>query len=163
MEKLKLYTVTKSSSDRIIQDGNIIWLSENGDLHFVRGCGWLTQDQWDRPETNDFEFEECQDYYLDVVGKQEIVRTRQQSTTNLDLMKKDLCDQIQKIPVAKFNAFAAMIVEWQANYYEPVIDLSKISQCDDCRALYGDCPDEGNDECDKRFVKYVNQVREEVS
>lgn len=32
MEKLKLYTVIKSSTDGTIETGNIIWISENGDL-----------------------------------------------------------------------------------------------------------------------------------
>ena len=33
MEKLKLYTVTKPSSDGTFVAGDIIWLSENGDLN----------------------------------------------------------------------------------------------------------------------------------
>ncbi len=33
MEKLKLYTVTKTSSDETLQIGDIIWLSENEDLN----------------------------------------------------------------------------------------------------------------------------------
>ena len=33
MEKLKLYTVTKTSSDETLQIGDIIWLSENKDLN----------------------------------------------------------------------------------------------------------------------------------
>ena len=32
MEKLKLYTVTKPSSDGTFVTGDIIWLSANGDL-----------------------------------------------------------------------------------------------------------------------------------
>ena len=33
MENLKLYTVTKPSSDGTFVTGDIIWLSENGDLN----------------------------------------------------------------------------------------------------------------------------------
>ena len=33
MEKLKLYTVTKPSSDETLQVGDFIWLSKNGDLN----------------------------------------------------------------------------------------------------------------------------------
>ena len=64
--------------------------------------------------------------------------------------------------VEKFNAFSEMLVEWQKNYAEPVIDLSKIFKCADCRSLYGDCPDEGTDEYDERFVRYANQEYKEV-
>lgn len=39
MEKLKLYTITKSSTDRTFEVGDIIWLSENNDLNSVRGKG----------------------------------------------------------------------------------------------------------------------------
>ena len=39
MEKLKLYTITKSSSDETLQVGDIIWLSENGDLNNAKAGG----------------------------------------------------------------------------------------------------------------------------
>ena len=35
MEKLRLYTVTKSSTDGTIETGNIIQISENGDLNIA--------------------------------------------------------------------------------------------------------------------------------
>lgn len=37
MENLKLYTVTKPSSDGTFVTGDIIWLSENGDLNSCKG------------------------------------------------------------------------------------------------------------------------------
>ena len=37
MEKLKLYTVTKPSSDGTFVAGDIIWLSANGDLNSCKG------------------------------------------------------------------------------------------------------------------------------
>lgn len=33
MEKLKLYIVTKSSTDKTFKSGDLIWLSSNGDLN----------------------------------------------------------------------------------------------------------------------------------
>lgn len=39
MEKLKLYTVIKPSSDSSFQTGDIIWLSENGDLNNASASG----------------------------------------------------------------------------------------------------------------------------
>lgn len=74
MEKLKLYTVTKSSSDGDIKVGDIIWLSENGDLNSCQGKGWLTEEEWNNPKTNDFEVEECKTHYLDVANGPEQVR-----------------------------------------------------------------------------------------
>lgn len=35
MENLKLYTVTKGSTDGTIEMGNIIWISKNGDLNIT--------------------------------------------------------------------------------------------------------------------------------
>lgn len=39
MENLKLYTVTKPSSDGTFVTGDIIWLSENGDLNSSKERG----------------------------------------------------------------------------------------------------------------------------
>lgn len=74
LEKLKLYIVTKSSTDRTYEIGDMIWLSENDDLNSVKGQGWLSKEEWDIPGTNDFEFEECNTYYLDVTRGRECVR-----------------------------------------------------------------------------------------
>lgn len=74
MEKLKLYIVTKSSTDQTFEIGDMIWLSENGDLNSVNGQGCLSKEEWDTPDTNDFEFEECNTHYLDVTRGSECVR-----------------------------------------------------------------------------------------
>lgn len=66
MEKLKLYIVTKSSSDGTFKFGDLIWLSKNGDLNNTMGSGWLQEDEWDVERTNDFECEICTTHYLDV-------------------------------------------------------------------------------------------------
>ena len=73
MEKLKLYTVTKPSSDETLQAGDIIWLSENGDLNDARAKGWLTKDEWDVAGTNDFEVEECKTHHLVVMYGSEMI------------------------------------------------------------------------------------------
>lgn len=74
MEKLKLYTITKSNTDGSFEVGDIIWLSENGDLNSVQGKGWLSKEEWDVPNTNDFEVTECKTHYLDVDRGVESVR-----------------------------------------------------------------------------------------
>ena len=73
MDKLKLYTVIKPSSDETLQVGDIIWLSENGDLNDARAKGWLTKDEWDVAGTNDFEVEECKTHHLVVMYGSEMV------------------------------------------------------------------------------------------
>lgn len=74
MEKLKLYIVTKPSSDKTFQAGDFIWLSANGDLNNSTAAGWLTKDEWDVPGTNDFEYEQSNTHYLDVAGGMEFIR-----------------------------------------------------------------------------------------
>ncbi|MCC2228459.1 hypothetical protein [Blautia fusiformis] len=76
MEKLKLYTVTKGSTDGTIEMGNIIWISENGDLNIAGRKGFLIHDEWDNPDTKDFKVKPCEDYYLEVANGHEIVRKR---------------------------------------------------------------------------------------
>lgn len=76
MEKLKLYKVTKASSDGTFNIGDIIWLSNNEDLNSCKGLGWLSKSEWDNPGSNDFEVEECTDYYLDVTDRSEKVRRK---------------------------------------------------------------------------------------
>ena len=77
MQKLKLYTVTKPSSDETLQVGDIIWLSENGDLNDARAKGWLTKDEWDVAGTNDFDVEECKTHHLVVMYGSEMVMKNQ--------------------------------------------------------------------------------------
>lgn len=74
MEKIKLYTVIKASTDRAFEVGDIIWLSDNNDLNSVNNKGWLSKEEWDVPNTNDFEVIECKTHYLDVHDGVESVR-----------------------------------------------------------------------------------------
>ena len=73
MDKLKLYTVIKPSSDETLQVGDIIWLSENGDLNDAKAKGWLSKDEWDVDDTNDFAVEECKTHRLLVLDRHEMV------------------------------------------------------------------------------------------
>ena len=73
MDKLKLYTVIKPSSDETLQVGDIIWLSENGDLNDAKAKGWLSKDEWDVAGTNDFEVEECKTHHLVVMYGSEMI------------------------------------------------------------------------------------------
>ena len=72
MEKLKLYTVTKTSSDETLQIGDIIWLSENKDLNNANK-GFLSKYEWEVAGRNDFEVEECRTHHLLVLDGYETV------------------------------------------------------------------------------------------
>lgn len=74
MEKLKLYTVTKPSSDGTFDVGDIIWLSENGDLNNASAGGWLSEDEWNITKTNDFKCTSCITHCLDVYNGTESIR-----------------------------------------------------------------------------------------
>lgn len=45
MEKLKLYIVTKGSTDGTIEMGDIIWISENRDLNIAGRKGFLIENK----------------------------------------------------------------------------------------------------------------------
>lgn len=55
MEKMRLYEVTKGSSDGTFQEGDLIWMSDNEDINNVRACGWLSKEEWNQTGINDFE------------------------------------------------------------------------------------------------------------
>ena len=74
MEKLKLYIITKPSSDGTFNVGDIIWLSENGDLNDAMAGGWLPKNEWDVEGTNDFKYKECKTHYLDIHNGGECIR-----------------------------------------------------------------------------------------
>lgn len=74
MEKLKLYIVTKSSTDKTLNVGDLIWLSGNGDLNNAMIGGWLSYEEWNIQDRNDFEYEISDSYYLDIVNGKECVR-----------------------------------------------------------------------------------------
>lgn len=76
MENLTLYTVTKSSSDGNIVEGDMVWLSEDGDLNSVREAGWLSEEEWVPEKTSDFEFKECETHYVEWDGRHERIRAK---------------------------------------------------------------------------------------
>lgn len=74
MEELKLYIVTKSSTDKTFKRGDLIWLSSNRDLNNAMAGGWLPEDEWDIDGTNDFEYEISNTHYLDVDNGRECIK-----------------------------------------------------------------------------------------
>lgn len=55
MEKMRLYEVTKGSSDGTFQEGDLIWMSDNEDINNVRAGGFLSKEDWNQEGINDFE------------------------------------------------------------------------------------------------------------
>lgn len=63
MQVMTTYVVTKPSTDRSLETGDHVWLSENGALNLLppdgKYPGWLEKDEWSDPLTSDFTVEEC--------------------------------------------------------------------------------------------------------
>lgn len=75
MKPLTPYRVIKDSFDTSLQKGDIVWLSENGDLNLADPTypGWLTEREWKTPETSDFEIVPAPDYKLICLGRTETI------------------------------------------------------------------------------------------
>lgn len=76
MKKLKLYIVTKSSTDDTFRVGDIIWLSNNMDLNNATARGWLPRDEWDTQNTNNFKYDVCISHRLSIINGSEYVERR---------------------------------------------------------------------------------------
>lgn len=73
MEKLKLYTVTKPSSDDQFLAGDIIYLTDKKDIYDLRARGWLSEYEWNIEDRNDFEVKECDTHHLVVMNGHEMI------------------------------------------------------------------------------------------
>lgn len=77
MEKLKLYEVTKGSTDKSVLQGDIIWISNNGDLNFYQAHGFYRADEWvHNSKVNDFTVKECNTHVLEVGDGYERVKLK---------------------------------------------------------------------------------------
>lgn len=73
LEVLKSYRVIKDSSDRTFISGDIIWLSENGDINSVQAAGCIDPYEVGR-NTLDFEVEAAPDFEVIKTNGSEICR-----------------------------------------------------------------------------------------
>lgn len=73
LETLKPYRVTKSSSDRTFVSGDIIWMSENGDINSIQAAGFIDPHEVDE-KTLDFEIELASDFEVVKTNSSEICR-----------------------------------------------------------------------------------------
>lgn len=77
LQPLVAYEITKGSSDRTFSVGDIIWISENGDINNVKAGGWITPSECQK-ESLDFECVEAPDYETFKVGNIETCRQKEQ-------------------------------------------------------------------------------------
>lgn len=78
MQILTPYEVTKASSDGTLCVGDLVWISENGDLNIADpkspGWGWLDSADWHSPLTVDFEVKSADEYkVLHLVDGREVL------------------------------------------------------------------------------------------
>lgn len=77
LQPLVAYEITKGSSDRTFSVGDIIWMSENGDINNVKAGGWITPSECQK-ESLDFECVEAPDYEVFKIGNIETCRQKEQ-------------------------------------------------------------------------------------
>lgn len=75
LDVLKPYCVIKSSSDNTFVSGDIIWMSENGDINCVQAAGCIDPHEVGR-NTLDFEVEAAPDFEVVKTNGSEICRRR---------------------------------------------------------------------------------------
>lgn len=73
MEKMKAYNVIKNSSDKTFILGEIIWISENGDINSVQAAGAINPYEVGC-KTLDFKVEVASDYEVIKANGSEICR-----------------------------------------------------------------------------------------
>ena len=71
LEKLKPYKVTAGSSDETFLEGDVIWISESGDVNCVQQGGWICPGEED-DGTLDFEAEPADDYEVILIDGDEL-------------------------------------------------------------------------------------------
>lgn len=73
LEALKPYCISKSSSDNTFVPGDLIWVSENGDINSVQADGCIDPHEVDE-KTLDFEAESTSDFEVVKTNRSEICR-----------------------------------------------------------------------------------------
>lgn len=73
LEALKPYRVIKSSSDGTFASGDIIWISDNGDINSVQAAGCIDPHEVGC-KTLDFEAEAALDFEVVKTNRSEICR-----------------------------------------------------------------------------------------
>ena len=75
LQPMTPYKVTKQSSDHTFTEGEIIWVSENGDINSIQGSGWITPSECPK-KTLDFVCVEAPDYEAFKIGNIETCKAK---------------------------------------------------------------------------------------
>lgn len=74
---------------------------------------------------------------------------------NIDRMKQVLIDQIKNMTVEQHKRLNDILCE-EYDFNPEYVNKSAIFTCEDCKKVYGKCIEsERTEECDERFVKYL--------
>lgn len=74
---------------------------------------------------------------------------------NIDKMKLVLIDQITNMTTEQFKRLNDILCE-EYDFNPEYINKAAIFTCEDCGRLYGKCiKSERTEECDERFMKYL--------
>lgn len=96
LEKLKPYRIVKQSTDKTFVDGDVIWISPNGDINSV-GAEWITPCE-EQETTYDFEAEEAHGWeVISISGHEYCRKLEQKKMTNLEKLgysKDETADEI---------------------------------------------------------------------
>lgn len=76
--------------------------------------------------------------------------------TNLDKMKQNIISHITSMDAETFLDFINVL---QGQYIEDkIVDFSEIFMCQECKQLFGQCPNVATDKlCIDRFKKYASE------
>lgn len=97
LEKLKPYRITKKSSNGTFLTGDVIWISECGEINSVHGGGFIYPDEGDSA-TWDFEAEEAKDWEVISVGEHEFCR-KLKKTTNFEKLGYSRDETVDEVAV----------------------------------------------------------------
>lgn len=88
MKQFVVYRVIKASTDKTMEEGMLIWLSNDNNLNSKEGA--LSESEWKSPETIDFEVESAADYYIERLHGDEIMRRRTEIDEILEWLDNEL-------------------------------------------------------------------------
>ena len=75
LKKIKPYRIVTGSSDGTFLPGEIVWVSENGDINSVQGAGCIEPSEVSEM-TLDFEIVEAPEFEVIMIGNSEVCRKR---------------------------------------------------------------------------------------
>lgn len=104
-----IYRVTKESTDGTFSVGSLIVLANDGSISEIT-AGWVDREDWDRPETNDFEAEVWQDRSL-------LEKIKDNITYKPDINELALIYQQSALLHARSGYIEEAVTQWHVSEY----------------------------------------------